>query len=472
LSRVYPLGAAVSSTEDRIFEALGHKLRRSIIEYLGRAGSSSYSELMKALGVEDSGTFAFHVKKLVELGIIEKDESGNYRLTDLGAKAYEIIRGLKEEAKAVEAVKEAVAERREEAKAGIVEFSDLVKFTLTRRLAETVAAAGRKILVGNVTVLEIEEMPRELFEKAVESIEDVKVVRAPPDLLDLAMLKSKRVSTVKSSRGEAVAFRGRRGVVEASIGLAEKMASLGPRIASAIVTAITSALPSIISVEFPEVYDRTRVFTAATSIPPNVRSARIDVDSSILRVTASDKPMLLLTKDRDRCEHSVEIRDERLAEVELDVCRAELRLPAQLENVKMKLDSSSSKVFGLEVNELSVDLDSSMLGLDGVKVSSRLELVADSSTLNGTVRMGCSERCTASISLDSSVANLEIEVPRDIAVEVKVESEVSDVDVEVDGTKIRGSGVYREPEFEKASRRLHISIYADSSAARVKLKKT
>ena len=49
---------------DRVFQALSHPVRRRIIGMLAERGEASYSELMRACGVEDSGTFAFHLRRL------------------------------------------------------------------------------------------------------------------------------------------------------------------------------------------------------------------------------------------------------------------------------------------------------------------------------------------------------------------------------------------------------------------------
>ncbi|GEM_PF-2670682 len=75
-----------------IFQALAHKVRRAIIRSLAEKGERSFTELMKDAGLEDSSVMAFHMKKLGSL--VRRNERGYYELTDLGWKAYKVLREL------------------------------------------------------------------------------------------------------------------------------------------------------------------------------------------------------------------------------------------------------------------------------------------------------------------------------------------------------------------------------------------
>lgn len=75
-----------------IFQALAHKVRRAIIRSLAEKGERSFTELMEDAGLEDSSVMAFHMKKLGPL--VRRNERGYYELTDLGWKAYKVLREL------------------------------------------------------------------------------------------------------------------------------------------------------------------------------------------------------------------------------------------------------------------------------------------------------------------------------------------------------------------------------------------
>jgi DNA-binding HxlR family transcriptional regulator len=80
----------LSGDVDRLFEVISHRVRRSIIESIAEKGPRSFTELMEDTGVGDTGTLTFHLRKMA--GFIRKNERGDYELTDLGRRAYELIK--------------------------------------------------------------------------------------------------------------------------------------------------------------------------------------------------------------------------------------------------------------------------------------------------------------------------------------------------------------------------------------------
>lgn len=75
---------------ERYLEALAHPVRREVIRALAEKGSLSYTELMRITGVDDSGTFAFHMRMLQ--GLVCKDpETGDYKLTEEGVRVYKVL---------------------------------------------------------------------------------------------------------------------------------------------------------------------------------------------------------------------------------------------------------------------------------------------------------------------------------------------------------------------------------------------
>jgi len=75
-----------------IFQALAHRVRRAVIRSLAEKGERSFTELMEDVGLDDSSVMAFHMKKLGPL--VRRNERGYYELTDLGWKAYKVLREL------------------------------------------------------------------------------------------------------------------------------------------------------------------------------------------------------------------------------------------------------------------------------------------------------------------------------------------------------------------------------------------
>jgi DNA-binding transcriptional ArsR family regulator len=78
------LGLGLTETDeyDRIFAALKHPLRRQILLLLEEKGEVSFSEIQKAVGVDDTGLLSYHLKELGAL--IEQSGRGKYDLSEIG----------------------------------------------------------------------------------------------------------------------------------------------------------------------------------------------------------------------------------------------------------------------------------------------------------------------------------------------------------------------------------------------------
>ena len=70
---------------------VNHETERKILLKLIHAPSSSFNQLWNKEG--ESNTFAYHVGKLEGKGLIEKNNDGNYRLTEEGRKLSAFIEG-------------------------------------------------------------------------------------------------------------------------------------------------------------------------------------------------------------------------------------------------------------------------------------------------------------------------------------------------------------------------------------------
>jgi DNA-binding transcriptional ArsR family regulator len=79
-------------TYTAVFSALKHPARRMMLRMLGEA-PSTYTEILNALGVE-TGLLNFHLESLGEL--VAKGEDGRYRLSEFGASALNLMRGVEE----------------------------------------------------------------------------------------------------------------------------------------------------------------------------------------------------------------------------------------------------------------------------------------------------------------------------------------------------------------------------------------
>jgi DNA-binding response OmpR family regulator len=84
------LGAAVSAEETHAtLEALANPIRRKVLLRL-LAGPATFGDAMAAAGLDDSPKIAFHLRKLVETGLI-RHEGETYRLTTRGTAGAQLV---------------------------------------------------------------------------------------------------------------------------------------------------------------------------------------------------------------------------------------------------------------------------------------------------------------------------------------------------------------------------------------------
>ncbi len=86
----------------RVIKAVSSPLRLRILTFLLERGSLSYTEIINLLHlspVRDAGRFAYHLKQLLKMDLIEPDvETKKYRLTELGRKIIDFADELEEAA--------------------------------------------------------------------------------------------------------------------------------------------------------------------------------------------------------------------------------------------------------------------------------------------------------------------------------------------------------------------------------------
>ena len=84
------LGGVVSAEETHAtLEALANPIRRKVLLRLAQA-PASFGEAMEAAGLDDSPKIAFHLRKLVETGLV-LHEGDNYRLTSRGVAGARLV---------------------------------------------------------------------------------------------------------------------------------------------------------------------------------------------------------------------------------------------------------------------------------------------------------------------------------------------------------------------------------------------
>ncbi|MCD6324420.1 MAG: helix-turn-helix transcriptional regulator [Desulfurococcales archaeon] len=70
--------------DEAVMRALANEFRRRILHHLLTSGPSTYMDMMKASGLEDSGRFAYHLRRLVSAGLVQQRVDGRYCLTRKG----------------------------------------------------------------------------------------------------------------------------------------------------------------------------------------------------------------------------------------------------------------------------------------------------------------------------------------------------------------------------------------------------
>ncbi len=89
-SAAVALGGAVAGESTHVlFEALGSPIRRKVLERLAE-GPASFGAIMAAVGLDDSPKMSFHLRKLLESGLVLHEED-RYRLTPRGLAGHRLL---------------------------------------------------------------------------------------------------------------------------------------------------------------------------------------------------------------------------------------------------------------------------------------------------------------------------------------------------------------------------------------------
>ncbi len=425
---------------EKYLKALAHRVRRDIIRALYKHKHLSYSELMKMTGVEDSGTFAFHLKMLQ--GLVEKDpDTGEYRLTEEGIKAYKALIILSGEEQSREEEKEKSIERKE-SKPEIITVSDKLSFTLTKRLAEKLCKEYKKIYFTDILTLTIEDMPEELLECVLEGINDVFYIQAPDKLKPLIEIKSGDIGFI----GKNSSFLG--GMIAG--------------LTSSIIRGVMKGIEESIKIKSG---GRTVKFNMVSDIG-ETNTLKIVAESSSIRIKKEQTDKLLFKGKTTPDSHTKVTIEDKVAYIRSEEAEGEVSLPINKVFEEALMDIESTSITG----ELSItkklyfrsDSSNIALTVDKLKKSEvRIEL--DSS--NAKIVLDYDEFIGDSniiVKGDSSNVSLEVRIPKETAINAVQESGIGTMIVEG-----MTSGSYKDKNYEEAESRLKIIINIDDGVYKV-----
>jgi DNA-binding HxlR family transcriptional regulator len=411
-----------SDVEELVFSSLSHRIRRMIILTLGERGKRSFTELMEELGIDDTGTLTFHLRKLS--GLITKTGDGYYTLTELGRRAYAILKSLRvsgEESKEVRAsATSARPSSTTDVKPDLVVLSDRLSLRISRELLERVRATGRKLLVKDVVKVEVaDDVDEDLFNEVVESIQDVVTLRVPKHLEATAQLKARDVLNVVSSK------------VRAPI---PSIADLATSIVEPIVSTVTRVVTSVTPLLLTRV-SKGGELLYSTSLD-TVKSLELDIDGGSIKVSQGDVGKLEVYSSRfSRCDFDVDGEGGELR-IDLRGCEAYVTLPrVALERIGVDLSGGILEVRvdeGVRVADLSLRGGVLRVDMGGLQDSG---ISIDLSGGFVEARLGYSEFkgvSRVSIDLGGGVVKLGMEVPKGTLVNVNREGIGGYADIDID----------------------------------------
>jgi DNA-binding transcriptional ArsR family regulator len=409
-----------------IYEAISHPTRRAIVKALGERGHMTFTELMEAANVKDTGTMTFHLRKLSAL--VTRNASGEYELTELGRRAYEAIKMI--EGQGAAPAKEATgpsapAGGAKEEGVGLLIISNRVNVDIDRALLEDAKAQGRRVLVRDCAFVKVlDDVDENLVKEALEGIESSAFVEAP-----------KRLSGVLNSRMSYVAFVSFKDHVEPSssfIGL--EMTALKDFLPAALLSSLKSGLLRGLHWKAK----RTLVYSSPLKA---YRSVKLDVEDSELRLTRGEGKVEFYSYDSS-CKYDVSEDNDELA-IKAKDCEVELSLQPGATSLELSAEDSDVKVDYGGLSRADVEaLDSNVrLSLDDMGESELGVRVDDSFAALNIAYGELRGRSKISAGAENSSLNIEATVKENARVTPVIKSnEDSAVSIEVDSSLSGGEG--------------------------------
>ena len=424
-----------SEDSDKIFEVISHRIRRAIIESIAEKGPRSFTELMEDADVRDTGTMTFHLRKMS--GFIRKNEKGLYELTDLGRRAYEVIKVVKKiESLSRESVREtsdaersqAVSEKKSVTEEGgdLVVLSDALKIVIDKDLLEKIRSRGKRLIVTDAVNVEVsDDVDPHLFEEVVEEISDVVSLRVPEKLRSIAQIKARDVLHI----GTRAPGRPQLDVLSWVTDAIESIVSS----TASIVTRVVSSIPHKIFAKEQTLIHREK-FQEIDSLHLDLSGVRLEIESG----ESADTEVSVYGDER--CDYDLETKNSVL-KIDASSCRVVIKTPNR-ELRELVLDASGASI--------SIDLRHGVKilkgSISGGVVSTRINGLRASDislrTSGGKIDMslGYAEfegRSEISIELAGGVLDLETRVPSSVGVAYRIDRLGGWASVDVDKDLMR-----------------------------------
>ncbi|MGF1875717.1 response regulator [Photobacterium frigidiphilum] len=83
-----PLTTIEERSNDQVFSALANPIRRAVINHLRIHQKMKFMDLCRVVGIDDHTKFNFHLRQLVNSGLVEKGEGRIYSLTSRGKEVH------------------------------------------------------------------------------------------------------------------------------------------------------------------------------------------------------------------------------------------------------------------------------------------------------------------------------------------------------------------------------------------------
>ena len=442
-----------ASELDIILQALAHPVRRRVIELLKDSPGLSYSELMRLVGVDDSGTFGFHLRRL--RGLVRKNERGDYELTELGLRAYELLRLLR--SRAEQAPDKPLIE---ETSCDVISLGGVRELEVTQPLLERFVQGNKSLEISDVERLVVRFVEPELFARVVKEINNVGVVYAPNSLRDIL---GPRVSYAKeityySDEEELHELldkpRESRGILSKVLGLVKtpkKNNEIPPKTIMRGKVKLTGK----------------RLVLAADTCTVNLGTSSSENELEYHYSARARDPGLKVEEENNATKITCRPRKPRWAELSIGVPIA------PLEEASIMLDTSEAEINEITTNKAKVLVDTSetRFSLKLVGDNPVAEIVADTSELEGLVSGEWRGSALVKVRADTSSVALRLRIPSSVAVAVAPEMlDTSEISIALNGSTI--PLFYADQGYDKAARRIRLVISADTSEVSIDIRRT
>ncbi len=452
---------------DEILKILIHPARREIIKRLAMEGPQTYSELMKKLGFNDSGTFGFHLRTLKEL--VQKNQEGKYELTELGWRIYNSIISLeqpilektetKEEKDFSIEEKESPAHEHPIKERSFVTISDRLSLDIDKNLLENIKKKGQKLYVRDVVTVTIHNVSPELLDEVLEAISDVVTINVPKELKTIVELKSQDVFMIKSYDTEP----------PRSTGFIDGILSqMGALIAGITTSVLSQTLEGVLKRRDVNIYPPINI---TATVDPGYKlyidgaSASIDLKltkHNIIKGEAKASPQDVVVTTKDNT-----------ANISLKKGSLRLNAPETIKELYITNASGKVEIHGasetLEVLDANIFSGATKIDLHGLK-QNNIKIHTISGGISGELAYTYFEgESIIDLTAESGVISLNIVIPEEAAVDIDVIPMSGGISfVEYEGQRVTR---YRDPNYDNAKEKIILKGRVQSGGLKVKIEK-